>query len=274
MKPPGRVPLDSKAAMTRDGQGACPSSQCRMAAMDRVEDHYRNFLAPSYSWMSGGFESKLAENVQFFASILGKPITHTTALDLGCGSGFQSAALLSLGFDVVAVDSSEILIAELRERTADPKLTTLIADFRHASMYAESGPFQVAVCMGDTLVHLATLEEVLQVLRDVFAALIPQGWLVLGFRDLTQELKGIDRAIPVRLDEHQLMSTFLEFEPEHVVVNDMMFVQQDGRWTMSKSCYRKLRLAPAVVIEHLERIGFHSIELKSERGFCTIVARR
>lgn len=242
--------------------------------MSGVEDHYRNFLAPSYSWMSGGFESKLADNVQFFEALLSQAGAHATALDLGCGSGFQTAALLSLGYDVVAVDSSELLIAELSERIANSKLTALVADFRDARVYSERGPFAVAVCMGDTLVHLSTVEEVSQVFRDVFGCLKAGSWLVLSFRDLTRELIGIDRAIPVRLDERQLMSTFLEYEPEHVVVNDMMFVYQDGRWTMSKSSYRKLRLAPATVVEHLKQIGFHSIELKTERGFCTIVARK
>jgi hypothetical protein len=58
----------------------------------------------------------------------------------------------------------------------------------------------------------------------------PGGQLIVSFRDLTFELKGADRMIPVRMDEERLLATFLEYEPEHVVVHDFVFDRSEGKW--------------------------------------------
>jgi methylase of polypeptide subunit release factors len=51
------------------------------------------------------------------------------ALDLGCGSGFQSVALADIGFrQVIAVDTSAKLLAELETHRADRAIQTLLAD--------------------------------------------------------------------------------------------------------------------------------------------------
>ena len=240
--------------------------------MDSVEKHYEKFLAPHYTWMSGDYDLKVSENRQFFESLLPQTRRHGKALDLGCGSGFQSIALADIGFDVVAVDSSEDLISELRHRSGSRRIKAIKGDLRHSENYFDKGPYDIAVCMGDTLVHLSTFDEVASMLSDVRTSLRLGGSLVLSFRDLTPELKGIDRAIPVRLDDERLMSTFLEFEIDHVVVNDMIFVREDDKWTMRKSAYRKLRLAPQRAVDMLKRLRFGSIQQSINRGFSTITA--
>jgi hypothetical protein len=48
----------------------------------------------------------------------------------------------------------------------------------------------------------------------------------------------------------------LEYEPESVVVNDLIHVRDGDGWTLHKSSYRKLRLAPATLATELEEIGF------------------
>lgn len=241
--------------------------------MSSVEDHYRNLLADHYTWMCGGIDHRMAENRQFFESLSLGAKPQSKALDLGCGSGFQTLALASMGFPVVAIDSSPQLIDELHARSANTNVVTIVGDMRDASLYTERGPFDLAVCMGDTIVHLPCLEDVTACLQSVYRNMNQGGTLVLGFRDLSIELQGIDRVIPVKLDEDKLMSTFLEYEPNHVVVNDMIFVRTNGAWAMQKSSYRKLRLAANQVVRLLEQIGFHEIQTSTKRGFVTIVTK-
>lgn len=240
--------------------------------MSSVEEHYQNLLAAHYTWMSGGFEQKLAENRQFFVSlpIAAKP--PRKALDLGCGSGFQTLALAALEFEVIAIDSSPQLIDELRARTASLNVVPIVGDLRDSRLFAKQGPYDVVVCMGDTIVHLPAFDDVTTCLKNAHQNMHSGGTLVLSFRDLSSELQGIDRAIPVKLDDDKLMSTFLEYEPDHVVVNDMIFVRSSGNWAMHKSSYRKLRLATDRVVKLLDQIGFHSVQTSANRGFATIVA--
>lgn len=241
--------------------------------MSDVETHYQRLLAPIYSWMGGGIPQKVADNCRFFESIgiVAKPPLGK-ALDLGCGSGFQALALASLGFSVVGVDTSEELLAELAgQATAQPVLA-IQGDLRDRRVWESHGPFDVVVCMGDSLIHLSSIEDIRTTLMAVHDCLDTNGRFIATFRDLTFELCGSDRAIPVKLDDERLMATFLEYEPQHVVVNDMVFQRREGKWDMQTSSYKKLRLSAQQFAECLNDAGFHEIRQTTERGFCTTIA--
>ena len=240
--------------------------------MASAEEHYERLLARHYTWMSGGHDMQVPACARFFRTLNLAPRAAEKALDLGCGSGFQSLALAELGYHVLSLDTSTILLDELRVLSGARRVTAIQGDIRDASLYTARGPFEIAVCMGDTLTHLASFGEVEALLRSVRACLAPGGKLILGFRDLTRELAGIDRAIPVRSDADRIMTVFLEFEPEHVRVHDMIYVRENGTWAFAKNVYTKLRLSAERVAVSLRELGFEHIERRVERGFSTIVA--
>ena len=79
--------------------------------------------------------------------------------------------------------------------------------------------------MGDTLTHLASKGEVGALFREVFDGLRPGGMFIITYRDLTKELHGTDRFIPIRSDDNKIMTCFLEFEnAESVVVHDLVYI--------------------------------------------------
>lgn len=241
--------------------------------MGSVEEHYEGLLARHYTWMRGNFGSRTREYRGFFERAGISPRLGGKALDLGAGSGFQSTALADLGFEVLAVDSSEVLLEELRARVGEREVSPVLGDLRDPQAYADEGPFEVAVCMGDTLPHLRSHEEVEALFGDVRGSLEDGGTLILEFRDYTAELKGADRAIPVRMEDDRIMATFLEYEAERVNVHDMVFERGENGWTMRKSAYAKLRLDTEAVLELLKRNGFLVVSREEEKGATRIVAR-
>jgi SAM-dependent methyltransferase len=238
-----------------------------------VEEHYENLLARHYTWMHGDYDSKVREYRLHFERVGILPRSGGKALDLGSGSGFQSLALADLDFEVLAVDTSETLLRELRDRTQRRRIRPVLGDMRDQGMYATEGPYGVAVCMGDTLAHLRSYGEVETLCRDVLEVLEGGGALVLEFRDATRELEGADRAIPLRMDDERIMATFLEYEADRVNVHDMVFGRGTDGWTMHKSAYAKLRLSEEKVRNLLEKTGFHIVSSEQNKGFVTIAAR-
>lgn len=242
-------------------------------AMESVEGHYENLLARHYTWMRGDSGSSVREYRGFFEQAGISTRSGGRALDLGAGSGFQSLALADLGFEVLAVDTSEALLEELRAGVGERKVRPVLGDMRDPGAYAQEGPFEVAVCMGDTLPHLRSYEEVGVLFGDVRGALERGGSLVLEFRDYTAELKGADRAIPVRLDDARIMATFLEYEAERVNVHDIVFEKGADGWEMRKSAYPKLRLGAEAVLGLLVQNELRVVEHREHKGFTTIIAR-
>ncbi len=243
--------------------------------MASVEEHYESLLARHYTWMRGDYESRVRENRTLFEEAGILPGKGGKALDIGCGSGFQSVALAQLGFEVAGVDSSEALLRELRDRTsADLTIHPTLGDMRNPGVYAEYAPFEVAVCMGDTLTHLRSKGEASAMIRTVHEALEEGGRLVLQFRDFTQELEGAERAIPVKTDDDRIMATFLEYTPEHVNVHDMIFIKESSGWKMHKSAYKKVRLGAKEILDFMEETGFEAVSHSEDKGFTTIIGRK
>jgi SAM-dependent methyltransferase len=223
-----------------------------------VTRHYDELLAAHYSWMNGAsVADKAAEQKALFSGLGLDGGPKGIAVDLGCGPGYQSMALVDLGYrTVVAIDTSRDLLAELKEAVDDDRVTPVLADLRTFPAVVERGSASVIVCMGDTLTHLERQDDVSTLYRDAYDALEPGGRIVLTFRDFSRELAGLERFIPVRADETRIMTCVLEYEPAHVVVTDLIHVRTDEGWALHKSSYRKLRLAPSSQVAELERIGF------------------
>ncbi|MEJ7591941.1 MAG: methyltransferase domain-containing protein [Planctomycetaceae bacterium] len=111
--------------------------------------------------MGGGIPQKVADNRRFFESVgIAKKQTSRRALDFGCGSGFQALALASLGFSVVGVDTSEELLLELAAQAITHPVLTIQGGMQDRGVWESHGPFDVVVCMGDSLIHLPSIEEV------------------------------------------------------------------------------------------------------------------
>src|SRR5690606_20914581 len=193
--------------------GTKMASQTQRDGVASVADHYDRLLAEHYTWMSGDFAEKVSEQRALLSS-LGLPRSGSRrALDLGSGPGFQSIALAEIGYEVTALDTSRKLLAELTDRKGSLPIAAVEADIAAGLPMIEPG-VEVALCMGDTLTHLSSKDDVLRLFTEVHRLLAPGGRFVLGFRDLTAELRGTDRFIPVRSDSHRIMTCFLEYEPE------------------------------------------------------------
>lgn len=241
--------------------------------MAGVKEHYDNLLASCYSWMCGGSDSKLKKNRAFFQDHDIRPVHSAAAVDLGAGSGFQAIPLAEAGFNVTAIDLSRYLLAELNKTTGKLPIKTIQDDLLN---FAEHSPAKIEIitCMGDTLTHLKTLADVLELMENVYGALEKDGLLILDFRDMSVELTRLDRFIPVRSDSKRIFTCFLEYEKTHVKVHDILYEKTDDRWKMKKSFFRKLRISSQWAKECLLKAGFKVEKYDIQHGMVTIIARK
>ena len=241
--------------------------------MSTVTEHYENLLAEYYSWMFGDFNARVEANAQFFRSNNIRPGTSGTAVDLGAGPGYQSIALAQLGFKVTAIDLSQKLLDELKQRSGMHPITVIQDDILNVNRHCPA-PVELIVCMGDTLPHLNSLENVALLFEQAGWSLVPGGKFVLTFRDLTLELKGLDRFIPVRSDADTLFTCFLEYGPDHVQVHDLVYERKNDTWQFRKSSYSKLRISFEWAVDRLKQAGFAVKSSERDKGMITIIAEK
>jgi hypothetical protein len=133
---------------------------------------------------------------------------------------------------------------------------------------------QVVVCMGDTLTHLPSVSAVEALFSDVRAVLAPGGLFVATFRDyVTRELRGAERFIPVRADEDRILTCFLEYGEDQVLVHDILHERTGAGWRTAVSAYPKLRLDPVRMAGSLEVAGLAASLGAGPRGMVRLVGR-
>ena len=93
-----------------------------------------------------------------------------------------------------------------------------------------TGPPAAILCMGDTLTHLPEHTNVDFLVQEVFEALAPGGRFVVSFRDYTVPLQDEKRFIPVRADERRILTCFLEYADDSVLVHDILHERAGDAW--------------------------------------------
>jgi SAM-dependent methyltransferase len=237
-----------------------------------VAEHYERVLSPVYAWMSGGAEAAIAAGAAELDALKLSLPGGTRVVDLGCGFGMHAIPLARAGARVLAVDSSAHLLAELKRLAGNLAIDMVQDDLLSFRAHLQEKAAAV-FCMGDTLTHLPEHTNLDFLVQEVAEALAPGGIFVLSFRDYTEPLLDDQRFIPVRSDERRILTCFLEFEEDTVVVHDILHERGGDAWDTRVSSYRKLRLSPDRVIGSLETSGFEARREAGARGMVRIVAR-
>lgn len=92
-------------------------------------------------------------------------------LDMACGTGPHALFFAEHGAKVTAIDFSESMLAYARQHRAHADITYKQGDIRAIT----GGPYDLALCLGNSLCLLNTKEELNAAFGSVFKALFPGG---------------------------------------------------------------------------------------------------
>lgn len=241
--------------------------------MTSVTEHYANHLAPIYLWMAGGADAALRAGAAEIEE-LNLPLTAgAVVVDLGAGFGMHAIPLARKGARVTAIDTSTELLRTLGQLAGNLPVKAINDDLLAFRSHLTEPPAAI-LCMGDTVTHLPDRGAVESLIASAAAALPPGGVFVVSFRDYSVPLVADQRFIPVRSDEHRILTCFLEYEPEALVVHDLVHERTQDGWQTRVSHYRKIRLAPNLLIASLGSNGFSVRRATGTRGMVRLVARK
>jgi SAM-dependent methyltransferase len=128
------------------------------------------------------FRDETANEVAFFQEVFERYVKRPVQrlYEPGCGSGRLVAAMAAKGFDLVAVDNNEAMLAYLRRRLSRRGLAAelVLADM---TTHVCKPLVDAAFCTFNTFRHLIDAESAERHLRSVAASLRNGGVYILGF---------------------------------------------------------------------------------------------
>ena len=179
--------------------------------VDTYEDHMRPWRA-YYRW--------LGELI---------PAQAETLLDLGCGTGLELDEIFRLHPDirVTGIDLAPGMLARLREKHPERKLTLTVGDYLTVPLAPCA--FDVAVAF-ETLHHFPP-ETKLGLFRRIFAALRPGGMLLEG--DYIAESDEMETYLFQELArrcarQHVPEGTFVHFDTPLTLAHELSLLRQAG----------------------------------------------
>jgi SAM-dependent methyltransferase len=246
-----------------------------LAMPKAVDNHYTDLLGPVYTWMVGDIDAAFARSgAELDVLPTPAPNEGAIAVDLGAGFGLHAIPLARRGFSVLALDSCEALLKDLRQRTGSLPIRIANANLLEFRAHL-AAPADVILCMGDTLTHLPDQSSVEALFIDAAASLKPGGVFVATFRDyVTATLEDEARFIPVRSDSDRILTCFLEYADTAVTVHDLLYQREGGSWRLHAGSYRKLRLAPQWVERQLNSLGLAVVRDTVPGRMVRVVARK
>lgn len=113
-----------------------------------------------------------------------------TVLDLACGTGSMTWLLAGRGYELIAVDGSEEMLAAAREKSAPAEVPPL---FLHQSMPRLDlyGTVDAAICCLDSLNYLTNPRDVQRTFQRLHLFISPGGLLAFDVR-LPERLAALD----------------------------------------------------------------------------------
>ncbi len=209
----------------------------------------------------------------------------TRVLDASCRAGAQAIPLAQMGFEVVAAEASNGMLAKAQETAAQFNVADRIRFVQSDLIELPrrvSPPFDALVSKGNALPHLTEDTEIETALHGFFTLLRPGGMLVIGMRDFSQFMEDRPRFIPGqarRLEDGREFITFEIWEwrdgPPVLARQNLFIVQGKGRHyetTRRRVVFRPLSTDEVKVV--LLEVGFTAIEDQFDRGERMLIARR
>lgn len=143
--------------------------------MENPTDFY-DALAPMFDVMTD-WDARLAAEGPFLKSVLDEAGARRV-LDAACGSGGHALWLARQGYEVTGADVSPVMIKLAQQKAAAdglgvPFVVSDLANLQTSTVY------DAVLCLGNSLPHLLTQDDLVAALRGMAGVLRPGGALVL-----------------------------------------------------------------------------------------------
>lgn len=141
-------------------------------------------------------------------------------LDLAAGTGNQILPLFQSGYQVYAVEYDQEMHTRLLMKMDGkvPSDQIILGDMRHVEQYFPTASFDTIYCIGNSLVHLSSLNEIRDLLRKTYARLKTGGTVIIQVINYDRILEKRITSLPTIINRED-PNEQVEFTRDYTIVN-------------------------------------------------------
>lgn len=209
--------------------------------------------------------SKYYDIVFLFSQIkldfIKKRINGEKILDLAAGTGDYSIALGKLGYDVTAADLDEEMVEKIKGKSQLDKINikSIKLDMKDIDKL-DRNYFNLIFCIGNSLVHLQSINEIHKVIKKIYNALDVRGTVIIQIINYDRIFKYNVKELPLinRKKEGVEFVRKYELKDEKVLFKTKLIVNNSKSYD---NCIELYPLTTSQLVDVLKDCGFKNIEL-------------
>ncbi len=221
-------------------------------------------LAKAFDVMTD-WPTRLAHEMPFLLRTLDEHKARTI-LDTACGTGWHAITVAQKGYAAVGCDASPAMVERARANAAQAgvQVRFVVAGFAGLSMLAEN--FGAVLCLGNSLTHLLSPEELVGALQQMRGRLTPGGVLILHNLNYDLRRKKKPRFFSANGNADTLVWRFADYGPEFITFHTALFERSSAEgargvvsWSVQVNSTLQRPLLQQDLDEALARAGFAHI---------------
>lgn len=149
----------------------------------------------------------------------------SSILDIGCATGTYAIPMARSGYRVTAFDLDDNMIQKLLEKAAVTALDIRAFDLSMLDLAKlTQEQYHMIYCIGNTIVHLETFDEVTSVLKECKRLLLPHGEMILQIVNYDRIVKENITELPeiIRPKEELEFRRTYELKEDHVIFSGQL----------------------------------------------------
>jgi SAM-dependent methyltransferase len=220
-------------------------------------------LSESYDQLIS-WPTRIATEGMFFKKLVSDNKLKSS-LDVACSTGFHVIMLRRLGLDAVGIDVSPKMIEKARTNSVTCGVTVeyILGDFTNMSKRFSEG-FDLITCLGDTVAHLRSAQDLKRLFQEVYKSLNPGGLFVIQGRHYDFVMKHRARFTPPTGSrngtEETLFFRLLDFNPKSLNLSIARFRWHENRWESSVHTTEIYPYLKKTLESVLKSVGFAKLE--------------
>ena len=227
-------------------------------------------IADSYAELTG--ETDRQAPAERFVKELTRRFDITSAVDAACGTGLFAIELARCGAEVVGSDISPGMLKSAPSNASAARIDTNLCTWIEAPMQELrgriSGVRDAVLCMGNSIPHLLTDDDLSGTLAGFAAMLTPGGVAAIHLLNYARVLSTRERIVGITRAGSKEFVRFYDFDGDSVAFNILKI-----QWDDEGQCSHKLLTTPLRPYLHSELIdamavaGFGKIETFGDLHF-------